>query len=151
MKKSFLSFCRTSLRKTLFIPLFTGMLSIPQLMASPLTYADDQPGIIAPGAIRVISYIMANSLVFKLHLENPAREKISIRILNNTSEVVYKQELGTPGVYICKYNLQELPNGNYTFVVMSAGYTYSKPFSLRSIEKREVKIQDDAPLQQAIF
>jgi hypothetical protein len=145
MKKTILSFYQSTFSKSLLTSVVMGLLFMQPVTAMPSVNGFDHITYIeaSPEKLRAVSYIMQNSQVMKVHLENPAKEKITIQILNSHKEIVYQEHLSNREGFIGKYNLQELPNGRYTFIIKSASQTYSTAFSVETFTKREVNILEN--------
>lgn len=145
MKNTILPFYQSSFTRAFVSSVFLGILYIQPVTAMPSFngYAHVSSVEASPEKLRAVSYIMQNSLVMKVHFENPTQEKITIQILNSQQEVVYTEYLGNREKFIGKYNLQELPNGHYTLVIKSASNKYSSSFSLQTLIKREANVHQD--------
>ena len=70
----------------------------------------------APAAFRVkLTQPSKDSLVFRLSLENPTADKVVLMIKDRNSNVLHREVIPATPVYIGRYNLQGLEDGNYTF------------------------------------
>ncbi|QHT70241.1 hypothetical protein GXP67_28130 [Rhodocytophaga rosea] len=131
----------TSIIKSLIPTLLAGMLSFQNGMAMPAASGENPIEITSTGKVKAISYFKDNSLKMMLHVENLGHEKMMVQILNGRKGIVYHQYLGNQEVFIARYSLQDLPDGDYTIEVKSATYSYSKTFSIQTSISREVKLQ----------
>ncbi len=145
IKKPILPFYQSVFSNTLISSALIGMLFMQPVTAMPSVSGFDPLSSFeaSPQKLRAFSYIMQHSLVMRVHLENPAQEKVRIQILNNRKKVVYQKYLGKEETFIVKFDLQEMPNGDYTLEVQSPSHTYSRSFSLQTSITREVKLQDN--------
>lgn len=70
----------------------------------------------APAAFKVkVTQPNKDSLVFRLSLENPTADKVVFIIKDKNSNVLHREVIPATPVYIGRYNLQGLEDGNYTF------------------------------------
>jgi hypothetical protein len=70
----------------------------------------------APAGFKVkLTQSNRDSLVFRLSLENPTAEKVVLVIKDRNSNVLHREVIPATPVYIGRYNLQGLEDGNYTF------------------------------------
>ncbi|HVI43645.1 MAG TPA: hypothetical protein VM802_02195 [Chitinophaga sp.] len=58
-----------------------------------------------------------DSLLFKLSVENPANEKITLYIKDNYNNVLLRETLPATATFEARYNLQSLEDGQYTFEI----------------------------------
>ena len=81
---------------------------------------------------KVAIYPVTNAPSINVHMENPAREKITIMIKNNKDEVVYKKVVGREAIYYGKFDVSAVGSGTYTMVIQSPKLIYSNPFSIEA-------------------
>jgi hypothetical protein len=68
---------------------------------------------------------------FKVYLENPSPDLVRIRIRKGAGEVIY-QEVVPDHQYIRQFDLALLPDGSYTFEVVSAQQVFLRLVELRT-------------------
>jgi hypothetical protein len=143
MKTTIFQITTNSFYKTLITAGLTGLLSLHHVMGMPSTSGPDPvtASSTSPEKLRVLSYTNHSALVLKVHLENPALENVNIQIFNSRNEVIYQQKIGKRISFIGKYNLEQLPDGNYTLLVKSFSHTYTKSFVMQTSVTRAVKPQ----------
>ncbi|WP_298739347.1 hypothetical protein [uncultured Chitinophaga sp.] len=56
-----------------------------------------------------------DSLVFRLRLENATAEKVVLMIKDKNANVLHREVIPATPVYVGRYNLQSLEDGDYTF------------------------------------
>lgn len=56
-----------------------------------------------------------DSLVFRLNLENPTADKVVLMIKDKNNNLLHREVIPATPVYVGRYNLQGLEDGNYTF------------------------------------
>jgi hypothetical protein len=71
------------------------------------------------------------NLVFRIFLNNPESKKITIKVSKETDIELTSQSVSTD--YVCDYNLDQLGDGNYTFVVSDGKEKLEKGISIRTI------------------
>lgn len=64
-----------------------------------------------------ISRVQADSLVFRVTVENPGSEKLMLYIRDNSNNTLHREQLPAAPLYTGRFNLQGLEDGNYTFEV----------------------------------
>ena len=70
----------------------------------------------APSAYKVrLTQPSKDSLVFRLALENSGADKVVLAIKDRHSNVLHREVIPATSVYMGRYNLQGLEDGNYTF------------------------------------
>jgi len=82
--------------------------------------SDNKPAAIevldAPGAYKIrLTQPSKDSLVFRLALENSGADKVVLTIKDRNSNVLHREVIPATPVYVGRYNLQGLEDGNYTF------------------------------------
>lgn len=60
-----------------------------------------------------------DSLVFRLRLENATAEKVVLMIKDKNANVLHREVIPATPVYVGRYNLQSLEDGDYTFELMN--------------------------------
>jgi hypothetical protein len=101
-----------------------------------------RPAVIAPaaGEFRALSYLKADSRHLMVHLDNPRGEQVTVRLLNGDGEVVYRKYLGRPAIFVGKFNLTEVPYGEYTFVVQGARHSHARSISVEIHSDRVLRV-----------
>lgn len=70
----------------------------------------------APTGFKVqLTQSSKDSLVFRLSLENATAERVVLMIKDKNANVLHREVIPATPVYIGRYNLQGLEDGNYTF------------------------------------
>jgi methionine-rich copper-binding protein CopC len=70
----------------------------------------------APAGFKVqLTQSNRDSLVFRLSLENPTADKVVLMIKDRNSNVLHREVIPATPVFVGRYNLQGLEDGNYTF------------------------------------
>lgn len=101
--------------------------------AANLSFATEK-GVDKPVAIELVS---SSDLKFKLTLEN-VKERSSVVIKNSDGTTVYSSSIPKSENYIKIFDLSNLLDGNYSFVVNNGGEVTSKPFAISTETKRLV-------------
>jgi len=71
-----------------------------------------------PSAFKVnITQPRRDSLVFRLSVENPGADKVVLLIKDQNHNVLHREIIPATPVFMGRYNLQGLEDGNYTFEV----------------------------------
>jgi hypothetical protein len=145
MKTTPIRFNRNKITKALAIVSLISILSAQDMWAMPFISANNPfhesaTAANSPGKLRMFSYTVPDLMLLVLNMENPDYEKVAILILNKDKEIIYRKNLGKAEKCILKLNLQQLPSDNYTMVVRSARYTYSRSFSLQTHIERKISL-----------
>jgi methionine-rich copper-binding protein CopC len=136
------SFC-----KAVLLAVLIGIFSTKNTIAHPSVRADN-PFTISSGSVptsdqfMASSYHIQNSFGMVVHLVNPQQKMVHVRVVDSKGKVVFRKSLGNPAVYATIYNMEKLPNDNYTLIIQSVNYTYFKAFSLHTETKRMVKVSE---------
>ena len=70
----------------------------------------------APAGFKVkLTQSSKDSLVFRLSLENATAERVVLMIKDKNANVLHREVIPATPVYVGRYNLQGLEDGNYTF------------------------------------
>ncbi|QHT70027.1 hypothetical protein GXP67_26965 [Rhodocytophaga rosea] len=85
---------------------------------------------------KVAVFPVENSLLMKVLFENPAKERVTVLIKNSNNEVVYKKAVGNAPIFIGKFDVSKMTDGNYTMVIESKNQSYSNPFSVQTYQER---------------
>jgi len=64
-----------------------------------------------------ISQPRKDSLVFRVSVENPGADKVILLIKDQNHNVLHREIIPATPVFMGRYNLQGLEDGNYTFEV----------------------------------
>ncbi len=101
-----------------------------------------RPAVNAPaaGEFRALSYLKADSRHLMVHLDNPRGEQVSVLLLDGDGNVVYRKYLGRPAVFVGKFNLTEVPYGEYTFVVQGARHSHVRSISVATHSDRVLRV-----------
>ena len=84
-----------------------------------------------------IELVSSSDLKFKLTLEN-VKERSSVVIKDNDGGVVYSTSIPQTEKYTKIFDLSNLLDGNYSFIVSNGGEVTSKPFAISTETKRQV-------------
>jgi hypothetical protein len=84
------------------------------------------------GGFQAAIFPVANTASIKLHLENPAHEFVSVVIMNESNEIVYQKRVGKQAIFLGKFSLEMIPDGEYTMVVKSRKHQISRDFTLQT-------------------
>ena len=88
-------------------------------------------------AAAAIELVSSNDLKFKLTLDN-VKERSSVVIKDNDGGVVYSTSIPQTEKYTKIFDLSNLLDGNYSFIVSNGGEVTSKPFAISTETKRQV-------------
>lgn len=80
------------------------------------------------------------SLRFKLAIENPLRLKTKIYLMDKDNNVLFDEYSSSSMKYIKFFDLSNLADGNYTFVVESGKDKMKKDFSISTKTLRDVSL-----------
>lgn len=64
-----------------------------------------------------LSQVKADSLVFRLSVENPGTGRLILFIKDKNNNTLHREVLPTTPVFSSRYNLQGLEDGNYIFEI----------------------------------
>lgn len=64
-----------------------------------------------------VSQIAPESLVFKITVENPGIERVTLSIKDANNYILHQESLPVTMLYVAKFNMQELQDGTYTFEI----------------------------------
>lgn len=103
------------------------------VFAANLSFADEK---VANNAT-AIELISSSDLKFKLTLDN-VKERSSLVIKDNDGVVVYSTAIPRSEKYSKIFDLSNLLDGNYNFIVNNGGDVTSKPFAIATETKRSV-------------
>lgn len=90
--------------------------------------------------MKAVAYA-TSALKLKVNFENPAREKVTLSILNEEGRVVYSMPLGAQEVYNGKLDLSGLADGKYTVSLQSKSSRYQKSFHIQTRTARTAVVQ----------
>ncbi|WP_337040514.1 hypothetical protein [Emticicia sp. 17c] len=79
-------------------------------------------------------------LRFKLTFENPSKQKAQVYLLDKDRTVFYNEYTSGNAVYLKAFNLSNLVDGEYTFVVETAGEKITQNFVIRTEINRDVTL-----------
>ncbi len=74
---------------------------------------------------------------FRLFVQNLS-ERSYVAIKRATGEVLYSEYVAKPGAYSKMFDLSNLPDGNYTFVVENSDATAQKAFAIKTETTRSL-------------
>ncbi len=80
------------------------------------------------------------SLRFKLAFENPLRQKTKIYLLDKENNVLFDEYTYGDNQYVRAFNLSNLADGEYTFVVESGKEIVKKDFAITTKTLRGVSL-----------
>lgn len=80
------------------------------------------------------------SLRLKLAIENPLRQKTKIYLMDKDNNVLFDEYSLSSMKYIKFFDLSNLADGNYTFVVVSSKDKMKKDFSISTKTLRDVSL-----------
>lgn len=80
------------------------------------------------------------SLRFKLAFENPLRQKTKIYLIDKDSNVLFDEYTYADAQYVRAFNLSNLVDGEYTFVVESGKEKLKKDFAITTKTLRGVSL-----------
>lgn len=104
------------------------------ISATNISFANDKGATTSSSAIELLS---SNDLKFKLTLEN-VKSRSSMVIKDNDGTVVFSTTIPQSEKYTKIFDLSNLLDGNYNFVVNNGGEVISKPFTIATETKRSV-------------
>jgi hypothetical protein len=107
------------------------------LVGTPAALAGNDP---VTGEMKAVAYA-TSSLKLKVNFENPAREKVTLAILNAAGQVVYTSNLGHEEVYNGRLDLSGLADGQYTVTLQSKSSRFEKPFQIQTQTARMAVVQ----------
>jgi hypothetical protein len=84
-----------------------------------------------------IELIAGSELKFKLTLEN-VKERSSVTIKDFGGDVVYSTSIPKSENYSKVFDLSNLADGNYSFIINNGSEVSTKPFSISTETKRQV-------------
>jgi len=64
-----------------------------------------------------VAQLDPEALVFKITVENPGVEKVTLSIKDANNYVLHQESLPVTMLYVAKFNMQELQDGTYTFEI----------------------------------
>ena len=80
---------------------------------------------------------------FKLAFENPLKQKAKISLVDNENNEFYKDYSVGDAQYVKAFDLNNLSDGNYTFVVESGSDKLTKEFVIRTQTFRGIALASD--------
>jgi hypothetical protein len=80
------------------------------------------------------------SLRFKLAFENPLRQKTKIYLLDKNNDVFFNEYANGNAQYVRAFDLTNLADGEYTFVVESGKDKITKAFEIRTQTFRGISL-----------
>lgn len=84
-----------------------------------------------------IELVSSGELKFKLTLEN-VKERATVTIKDFGGDTVYSSSIPKSENYTKIFDLSNLADGNYSFIINNGGETSTKPFSISTETKRQV-------------
>jgi hypothetical protein len=133
----------TGFRRAAALAAFALFLSGPASPASPAAPGPGDPVAVAPapGAFRALSYLKADARCLMVHLDNPRQERVTVVLVNQHQEVVYRKSLGQPAAFVGKFNLTDLPNGEYTFLVQGGRDSHARTVLVQTHSERVLRLR----------
>lgn len=83
------------------------------------------------------------SLRFKVAFENPARQKAQIYLLDKENNVYFNDYATGDAQYVKAFDLSNLADGKYTFVVASGSDKFTKEFAIKTETFRGIALASD--------
>lgn len=83
------------------------------------------------------------SLRFKVAFENPARQKAQIYLLDTDNNVYFNDYATGDAQYVKAFDLSNLADGKYTFVVASGSDKFTKEFAIKTETFRGIALASD--------
>jgi hypothetical protein len=80
------------------------------------------------------------SLRFKLAFENPLKQKAKISLVDNENNEFYKDYSAGDAQYVKAFDLSDLADGEYTFVVESGKDKLTKEFAIKTQTFRGISL-----------
>jgi hypothetical protein len=77
---------------------------------------DETPSPVTAFKLKV-AQINPEALVFKITVENPGIEKVTLSIKDANNFTLHQESLPITMLYVAKFNMQELQDGVYTFEI----------------------------------
>jgi hypothetical protein len=119
-----------------------------QLKAASVTPAAVTPAAVTPAAGKIssttnftnLSVKDMGSLQFKLAFENPLRQKTKISLIDKDRNILFDEYMHEATQYVRAFNLSNLADGEYTFVVESGKYKMKKDFVISTKTLRGVSL-----------
>jgi flagellar hook assembly protein FlgD len=110
------------------------------LVGTPAALAGNDRSEEPAAEMKAVAYA-TSALKLKVNFENPAREKVTLSILNEAGQVVYTTAIGDQAVYNGKLDLSGLADGKYTVSLQSKSSRYHKPFQIQTQTARTAVVQ----------
>ena len=88
----------------------------------------------------ILSVKDMGSLQFKLAFENPLRQKTKISLIDKDRNVLFDEYMHENTQYVRAFNLSNLADGEYTFVVESGKDKMEKDFTISTKTLRGVSL-----------
>jgi hypothetical protein len=127
-----------------------GMAQLKAASVTPAagTPAAGTPAAVTPAAGKIssttnftnLSVKDMGSLQFKLAFENPLRQKTKISLIDKDRNVLFDEYMHEATQYVRAFNLSNLADGEYTFVVESGKYKMKKDFVISTKTLRGVSL-----------
>jgi hypothetical protein len=80
------------------------------------------------------------NLRFKLAFENPSKQKAKISLLDKDNEIFFYDYTISDAQYVKAFNLSNLADGKYTFVVQTGSEKLTKEFVIRTQTFRGISL-----------
>jgi hypothetical protein len=79
--------------------------------------SNDEPSAPVTNLKLKVAQVEPEALVFKITVENPGTEKITLSIKDANNYTLHQESLPATMLYVAKFNMQELQDGTYTFEI----------------------------------
>jgi len=77
---------------------------------------DETPAPVTAFKLKV-SQLDPEALVFKITVENPGTDRVTLIIKDANNYTLHQESLPVTMMYVAKFNMQELQDGDYTFEI----------------------------------
>ena len=105
--------------------------------AQSVQFTDNQPlHIQQTDGLKVAVFPVYQSMLMKVHVENPNKEMITVLIKDDKGEIVYKKQVGRTTIYNGKFDVSQVADGNYTMVIESKSQSYANSFFVETHQER---------------
>jgi hypothetical protein len=78
-----------------------------------------------PGKFQASVFPSLNPLLLKVVFKNPAKEAVKLIVRKDDKEIVYKKVIGNTEYYSSKFDISNLPDGDYTFEIKGKTSSFS--------------------------
>lgn len=73
-----------------------------------------------------------NGLIFRVAIENPTEEKVTVYIKDGHNNILHRDVVSATSTFITRYNFQSLEDGQYQISVLKGKKKYRKEIQLKT-------------------